>query len=432
MSATKPISTTTAFQVFQVMRLGSAVLTGVVLAKSGLGLTDIGIYEMLLYVGTTLSFFWVSGFLQGIGSLYVKSEETLQKSFVFQVFFIFIAISLLLSLVLWFGQSWILPLLTGQKSIPYFGLFAIYLGFNLPTFPVEIIYLIKNKAITMLWWGIFIFGLHLCAVALPLWVGWGLQGSLFALIVLAVLKFLWTMRVMFQWGNPILDFGHMQQYLVFCLPLMAGTLVGNLMLFWDNWLVNWYYHDVQNFAIFRFGAREFPLALALCTGLGTALVPVLSQSLVMGMGELKAKGLRLMHLLFPLAIVLMLVSKPLFPLVFNSDFAKSAPIFNIFLIITATRVLLPGSIVLALGQTQSIFWISILELGIRIALSLAFIPYFGLEGVAWAVVLSFWIEKIGLIWILESRHQVKTSDWLAIPWYLFYTTLLLATVWHCN
>ncbi|MFN7830942.1 MAG: hypothetical protein ACK5Q2_03055 [Bacteroidota bacterium] len=56
----KTLSTTLAMQMFQVMRTGSAVLTGVVLAKSSLSTAEIGQWELLLYVGTTLTFFWVN------------------------------------------------------------------------------------------------------------------------------------------------------------------------------------------------------------------------------------------------------------------------------------------------------------------------------------------------------------------------------------
>jgi hypothetical protein len=52
----KRLNSTLAMQMYQVMRTGSAVLTGVVLAKSTLSTAEIGQWEMLLYVGTTLTF----------------------------------------------------------------------------------------------------------------------------------------------------------------------------------------------------------------------------------------------------------------------------------------------------------------------------------------------------------------------------------------
>jgi hypothetical protein len=45
------------------MRLGAVVLTSILLAKSSLGIAEIGGYELLLYIGTTLTFFWVKEFI---------------------------------------------------------------------------------------------------------------------------------------------------------------------------------------------------------------------------------------------------------------------------------------------------------------------------------------------------------------------------------
>ena len=95
-----PLTTTLALQLFQVMRLGAAVLTGVLLAKSGLSTTEIGSWEMLLYIGTTFSFFWVNGLLQGIAPTYSKLGDEARKVFIFNQFLLFCGISLALFFLL--------------------------------------------------------------------------------------------------------------------------------------------------------------------------------------------------------------------------------------------------------------------------------------------------------------------------------------------
>ena len=135
-----------------------------------------------------------------------------------------------------------------------------------------------------------------------------------------------------------------------------------------------------------------------------------------GLAELKRQSLRLMHWLFPVTIVLLFVSKPLFPLLFNPDFAASAALFNIYLLLTASRVLLPNAIVLAQGQPNVIFGVGLAELAVKIGLGFWLIAWFGLPGVAWSVVLAFWVEKLGLIWFLEKKCGVRTSDWLDRRW----------------
>lgn len=409
------------------MRLGAVILTSILLAKSGLSTAGIGIYEMLLYIGTTLTFFWVNGLLMGMPPVYANLNSDDRKAFIFNNFLVFCGIAAGLFLLLFFGEKVATPLLTGQAEVPYFRLFCLYLLFNLPTLPVEYYYLLNEKPRHIVGWGILNFGLYVLAMFLPVVLGYGLAGGLTALVVLSALKLHWTVGLVSVYGKVQWRGDLIRQYLVFSSPLMLNVLVGSFVILFDVWLVGRHFQDETVFAIFRYGSREFPLATALATALGTAMIPRLTTDLPAGLAELKSKNLRLMHLLFPLTIVLLLLSKPLFPLVFNPDFAASAPLFNIYLLITASRVLLPNAIVLAKGEPKVIFWVGIVELIVKIALGFLFIHWWGLAGVAWSAVLAFWVEKLGLIWFLEKKYAVRTKDWLDVRWYAGYVTIILLT-----
>jgi O-antigen/teichoic acid export membrane protein len=408
------------------MRLGAVVLTSILLAKSGLPTADIGTYEMLLYIGTTLTFFWVNGLLMGMPPVYAKLEGDDRKAFIFNNFLVFSGIALAVFLLLFFGEKKLTPLLSSQAEVPYFRLFCLYLLFNLPTFPVEYFYLLKEKPRHIVGWGMATFALHVLAIYLPIKMGHGLQGGLTALVVLSALKLHWTVGLVSIYGKAQLRLDLIRQYLRFSSPLMLNVLVGNFVILFDAWLVGWYFKDEATFAIFRYGSREFPLATALATALGTAMIPQLTANFSAGLAELKSKTRRLMHLLFPLTILLLFLSKPLFPKIFNPDFAASTPLFNIYLLITASRVLLPNAIVLAKGEPRAIFGVGIIELAVKVVLGFLFIQWWGLAGVAWSAVLAFWVEKLGLIWFLEKKQGVKAGDWLDTKWYWGYLAALVA------
>ncbi|MDX1911183.1 MAG: polysaccharide biosynthesis C-terminal domain-containing protein, partial [Saprospiraceae bacterium] len=106
-------------------------------------------------------------------------------------------------------------------------------------------------------------------------------------------------------------------------------------------------------------------------------------------------------------------------------FRESARLFNIYLLTLASRMLLPASIILARGDSRAIFRVSLVELTVKLVLGGLFIQYWGLPGLAWSVVLSFWVEKIGLIWILKNKYHIRTSDWLDWKWYLFWVSALI-------
>ncbi|HNM25016.1 MAG TPA: hypothetical protein PKL15_06280, partial [Saprospiraceae bacterium] len=163
------------------MRVGSVVLTSILLAKSRLSLAEIGVYETLLYLGTVAAFFWVNGLLQGLTPVYSRLDESARKRFVFNSFLVFCGIAALLFLVLVLGKPIALPALTGRPDVAYFPLFCAYLLFNLPSLPVEYYYLLRNKPGQIVWWGAATFSLHIAALFVPVQLGWGLEGGLWSL-----------------------------------------------------------------------------------------------------------------------------------------------------------------------------------------------------------------------------------------------------------
>ncbi|MEQ1743792.1 MAG: lipid II flippase MurJ [Saprospiraceae bacterium] len=426
------LTITRSMQLYQLLRLGSVVLTSILLAKSGLSLGEIGAYEALLYIGSVAAFFWANGLLQGIAPVYARLDEQERPAFLFSVFGLFCGAALVVSAAIWFSQQWAVPALTGLGGVPDLGWFVLYLFFNLATLPVEHLYLLRKKPGALAGWGFASFGLYVVALAWPVFCGWGLQAGLQALAVLGALRFLWAVGLMAKQGAWYWRPDLLRQYGWFSAPLVANLLVGNLVLLFDSWLVGWYFQDESVFALFRYGSREFPLATALATALGTAMTAhIAANPARAGLTELKNQGIRLFHIVFPSTIVLLFLSKKLFPVVFSPAFAAAAPLFNIYLLLTASRVLLPNAIVLAKGQPRAILAVGLAELAIKIILGLLFVQAWGLAGLAWSAVLAFWVEKIGLIWYLEKRMGVRTSDWLDLRWYMGYAmTLLLA--WHVS
>ncbi len=420
------MSTTRALQLFQLLRQGAVLLTSVLLAKSGLSTAEIGAYEMLLYLGTVATFFWVNGLLQAMPPVYGKLPEPERPAFFFNNFLVFSALAILVFLALFFGRAWALPALTGFPDLPNYELFCWYLLLSLPAFPVEYVYLLRKKAWQIVGWGVFSFGAQLLVVALPLWLGYGIRASFWGLVALGGVRWLWTAGLIIRVGRAVWRPDLIRQYLAFAGPLMLNVVIGNLILLFDSWLVGWWYRDEAVFAVFRYGAREFPLVQALAGALGVAIIPRLIEDFPAGLADLRAMSRKLFHLLFPSAILLLFVAKPLFPVIFNPDFAAAAPLFNIYLLMTASRLLLPNSIVLAKSEPRVILWIGLTEFAAKVVFGVLGIHFGGLVGLAWSAVLAFWVEKILLIIYLKKQHGLALRDWLDARLFGAYGLLLLA------
>lgn len=421
-----------AMQIFQVIRLTASVGSGILLAKSGLPLGDLGTYETLVYLGSFVVVFGVNGLLQAMAPVYTRLPDAEKPALLTASIGVFTLIGALLAVSFYVGAATLVPALTGLLSVQHLGWFCVWLCLNTAALPVEMVYLLRQKPWHIIVWGLVSFGLHLVALVVPVWAGYGLAGSWQALTALSVARGLWTLGVLARYGGTVHFWPVSKAFLWFGVPLVANTLLGNGILLFDNWLVGHYYRSDAVFALYRYGSREFPLAFALSVALGASLVPLVSTNLDNGLAEIKRRTRRLMHLLFPIALLLMLSVDWWFPLVFNADLAPAARLFKIYLLLTATRILLPNTIVLGLGKPKILLYVGLAELCLKIATGWLGLYLGGLEGLAWSVIGCFAFEKIALMLYLRQYTKIRTTEWLDVRWYFGYTlVLMIGYAWAC-
>ncbi len=416
-----------ALQWFFLMRQGSAILTGVLLVQFGLPVADVGAYEILQYIGFLFSVFWVTGLSQALLSYFPTLAAEQQRRLIGSAYLVFTGVSTLLFVLLWVSEGITVPLLASRPTLPWYHLFLWWQLFNLPAYLIENIYLLHRKANAIFWFGVGSFGLQLLAVLVPVAMGAGLVWSFYSLIALGVLKFVWLSSVVWQHGQLVWEQSLVRKWVHIAWPLALYSILGSILVSFSFWLVGYLYSDDEaTFAIFRYGAREFPLVIALTNGLSAAMIPVLAKDLQAGLPELKARSLRLFHLLFPLSILLMLTSGYIFPLVFSETFAESALVFNAFLLITVTRVLFPRAVLMALQSNRIGLISSLTELVILIAASTLLAPWFGLTGIALGAALSNSMEKVILCTYLHRRFGIALSQYADLKWWAGYSVALVA------
>mgnify|MGYP000577689728 CR=1 FL=1 len=147
-------------------------------------------------------------------------------------------------------------------------------------------------------------------------------------------------------GELKTDFTLLEPYLILAFPLILHVLIVSSVEYVDGLIVTSHFED-GTFAIFRYGAKELPLTLLLIGAIVMALIPQVSEDLKSGLQQIKIETPKLSKWLFPLSAFLILVSPYLFPLVFNPEFAESAEVFNIYLLIISSRILLPQVVLIA-------------------------------------------------------------------------------------
>jgi O-antigen/teichoic acid export membrane protein len=133
----------------------------------------------------------------------------------------------------------------------------------------------------------------------------------------------------------------------------------------------------------------------------------------------------MMKWIFPSSIILILTSKFLFPIVFNPDFVESSLIFNIYLLIIITRFLFTRIVLIGLKNTKPIFWSSLWEIVINVVLSVIFIQFWGIAGVAIATVISYFFEKLYLVIYVKAKYGISPKEYLNVRQYSIWSVILI-------
>ncbi len=412
-------------QIFQLLRFGGFFLTGILLAKGPVSIEQIGIYESLMFLSGAFSFFWISGFLNAMLIRFSKEQEDHQGTYLFNVAAQIAAFNLLLILILFIFKNSLTQLLP-DAGIQYYNLLLMYILINNPTFINEYILLLKEKSLTLVIYGILSFLANIIAVIVPVYLGYGLEVVLVSLLLVSVLKLCFLGYLLTIFAKVKIESKIWSAQLQFSTPLILSLLISGSAEYIDGLLVSSHF-GADAFAIFRYGARELPFSLLMANALSSAMVPRLSQQsgFSEGIRDLKSEGSKLMHLLFPLTIILLISSKWLYPLVFRPEFSQSAVVFNVFLLLIISRMVFPQSILMALGNTAIIFKIAIFEILINISASYVLMLKFGMLGVAYGTLLAFYSEKALLIWHLHKKEGIQPGLYTNLKIWLGYSILLL-------
>ncbi len=414
-----------ALQIFNLIRFGATVLIGILLAKSGLPTFEIAIYEAFLFFSNMVSFFAVGGGQNALLQFFPKLQSKQQKVALYNIWVLFLIGSIGAAAILLLGQNWLLGL-TKFETPPPFLLIGLYLIFNTPSWLTPVYYLLLEKHKDIIFYGSLIFVAQIFVVLCPIWLGFTLKETFLGLILLAILKFFWSIFILFRHAIFHISKSLISQYLILAFPLVLHVLIGSSVEYIDGIIVTNNFED-DVFAIFRYGAKELPLTLLLVGALVMALIPEVSKNAEKGLEKIKIETNRLSAWLFPFSCILMFASPFLFPLFFNSDFKASATVFNVYLLVISSRILLPQVVLIAYQKNYYLVWSAIIEVTLNIILSIWWVKHYGIVGIAFASVIAYLVNKAIMIFFNWKLLKIKPQAYIDLHKYLIYNTLLFGS-----
>ena len=401
-------------QFFMLCRQTGVLLSSVIVARY-LPLEQVGVFEMLMMCGFLMTFFWSDAFLKGyLASDFPKDTPGVASTFLW----FYLVVSLMAMSVLVIGQHFLLPLFVHRPSLEGLRLFAIYQAIIVPVWIAPFIGLLKSRHSLLLSIYVLVGPTFSCLVGLmsiP-----DLSGVLIGLVSYALVGLIWVLLN----STYVRELRLKQMFTDLwpaTWPLIMYAVSIAIARSFDGWLVALHFDD-SSFAIFRYGAREFPLVIALAAGLSTIMIPKLKAP--EALDELKSRTTRLMHLCYPIVAGFLMTSPILFETFFGSAYRESALIFNIYLLLTLTQLVFPQTVLMARGDTKLLWYISVAELLVNVVASLVLLSFFGLIGIVWGTLVAYIFEKIVLLIIAKNRYGIRPRQMVDTRVWVGYAGLL--------
>jgi O-antigen/teichoic acid export membrane protein len=434
LAKTKLIDNVSGLQIFQLLRFTIFFIVSIVFTKSHLSPSDIGSWEMFMFIASLLSFFWVTGIIQSLLSLYNRNrsfrrlgENTSEKSPEFFNAFILLLLFSLLIFVMGHLVKNNFSVYGISGNVPYLNLLLLYLFLSSPVCLIEYIYLLRGRSYRIFQYGLYTFIPQLILILLPVLLGKGYIWSIYGLLIVTGARWIWLITLLRRYAEWKISPEFMKEHLKLGLPLIITTLISGSAQYIDGVIVSSYFDDPTMFAIFRYGAKEFPLVLLLAHGLSNAMLPNFGNRAKMkdALAEIKYRSKRLMHVLFPASILMLFFARWLYPRLFTPDFIRSADIFMIYLLLVIPRLVFPQTIIIGRKRTRVALWAALFEISLNIPLSLWLVKDYGSVGVALATFVVYLIGKAILVIYLWVKMKIKPMEYIPLLTYTIYTTIIV-------
>lgn len=418
-------------QLFQLLRFVCFLIISIVLTKANVSKNDIGAWETFIFISSALSFFWVTGIIQSLLSLYSRNitfihhERPQGKSpELFNSFLLLSAFSLFFMLLIWFSSK--MSLFGTSKDLPYPGLLLLYFFLSNTTPLIEYIYLLKDKPVSIYVYGIVSFTLQTFAVCIPVVFGMGLLAAIWGILIVTLLRFVLLIYLLIKYAEWQFSWPYLKNHLYVGYPLIISTLLSGSSQYIDS-AIAYFAFSQERFAVFRYGCKELPFVVMMTSSLNNVLIPAfgIKKNIPAVLADMRQQSLRLMHILYPLSIVIMIFSKVLFGRVlFNENFYRSADVFMVYQLLIISRVVFPQTILMGLKKNSIILKASVLEFFLHIGWSLFFVQFYSVTGLPLGSGLVHIVEKLVLIWYVYKHLHIHPNDYVPVKWYLFYSILI--------
>jgi O-antigen/teichoic acid export membrane protein len=307
-------------------------------------------------------------------------------------------------------------------------MFGLVIFLNTPTYMADYIFFLKEKYRSLIVWGCMTFLAHVILLCLPIYMKQTLNLAINLLVILSLIKFNYTIILLMKYSLISFHTKLIVEFMKKVLPFMFSIFLAGSMDYINSYIVEYYFDPIQ-FTIFRYGSKELPIFLIFANSLSNIYSGEIADAFKLnqlqdGLKRLKESSKKLMRWLFPTTILMLFISEYFFEIAYNKDLVAGYRIFNIYLLLIVSRMLFPQTVIMGLMKSRIFYLVSTNYLILNVILSFWFISQIGIEGIAYATVIAYTVEKIMLV-IYCKMEGIDVREYTAIGEYLIYASITL-------
>jgi len=203
------------------------------------------------------------------------------------------------------------------------------------------------------------------------------------------------------------DFSLIKKYLIYGIPIYLATFVGLLNIYIDQIIVS-NFESLTTFGVYAVGAKGFPLLPAVSVVVAQSIFPQLMNYQNAGENH-KAQALWLKasvkasYLLYPIIIVLMILTPYLIRFIYGESFIGAVEIFQTYLISLIFRHNGYGRLLMIRDENKWLMIFMIISFVSNIIISLILYSRIGIMGVVWGTILS---GVVNVVLILSKEKML--------------------------
>ncbi|MEL7368422.1 MAG: oligosaccharide flippase family protein [Myxococcota bacterium] len=269
----------------------------------------------------------------------------------------------------------------------------------------------------------------------PAALGAGVLGIIGGLTIFGVVQGLamaWTIHRIYRNTERTSANVDMVQIVKFGFPLGLTEVVSRVNAEVDKYLIL-AFMTVEALAEYRVGAWQIPV-ISIPYSVGHVYTPRFVQLIKDGRPEevmaLWQQSIRKVALIVvPVAMVFIVGAEEFVQLGFTGDYARAAPVFRIYSLITMARVASFGAVIVAAGRSPLVFKAAVVTLLSNIVLSVPALFIFGFEGPAIGTAVAFIPMAVGYCYYIARALGLRLRQTFPLwSWLKVVTAAVVASV----